>query len=165
MELAFLVKWATWHALWCMIWCMHRCINLAPPVHPMPLDFLAPALHIAPVLGHRCIRPLLDRPVQGHRFNRCNWFLQNSSNSMFLWVLFSCFVLLGLFASSLGSINVHLTNSLVHWLRCYSTLKSQSNGLMGPFSLHIDCLWLWFWAQCWLHEWWKTSAGFMSLEL
>ena len=37
-------------------------------------DLLAPALHIAPVLGHRCIRPLPDRPVQGYRFIRCNCF-------------------------------------------------------------------------------------------
>ena len=96
-----------------MTWCLHRCINLAPSVHPVPLDLRVPALHIAPVLRHRCIRALPDRPVLGHRFNWCYCFLQNSSNSAFLWVLSSCFALLGLFASSLGSINVHLTNSLV----------------------------------------------------
>ena len=48
-----------------------------------------------------------------HRFNRCYYFLQNSSNSVFLWVLSSCFALHGLFTSSLGSRNVHLTKPLV----------------------------------------------------
>ena len=48
-----------------------------------------------------------------HRFFRCNCFLQNSSNSAFLWVLSSCFVLHGLFTSSLGSRNIHLTKPLV----------------------------------------------------
>jgi len=50
-----------------------------------------------------------------HRLNRCYCFMPNSSNSAFLWVLFSCFTLLGIFTSSLRSRNVHLTNSLV-WL-------------------------------------------------
>ena len=96
-----------------MTWCLHRCIILVPPVHPVPLNLLAPALQIAPVQGHRCIRPLPDRLVLGHRFNRCNCFLQNSSNSAFLWVLSSCFALYSLFTSSLGSTNVHLTKPLV----------------------------------------------------
>ena len=39
--------------------------------------------------------------------------LLNSSNSAFLWVLSSCFALYGLFTSSLGSRNVHLTKPLV----------------------------------------------------
>ena len=104
---------AAWHAFWYVAWCLHRCFNLAPPVHPVPHDSLAPALQIAPVQGHRCIRALPFRPVQPHRFIRCYCILQNSSNSTFLWVLSSCFALLCLFTSSLGSINVHLINSLV----------------------------------------------------
>ena len=48
-----------------------------------------------------------------HRFFRCSCFLQNSSNSAFLWVLSSCIALYGLFTSSLGSRNVHLTKPLV----------------------------------------------------
>ena len=48
-----------------------------------------------------------------HRFFWCSCFLQNSSNSAFLWVLSSCIVLYGLFSSSLGSRNVHLTKQLV----------------------------------------------------
>ena len=60
--------------LWYIEWCLHRCFNLSPPVHPVPLDFLAPALHIAPVIGHRCIRGLPVRLVLSHRFNWCNCF-------------------------------------------------------------------------------------------
>jgi len=47
------------------------------------------------------------------RLNRCCCFLQNSSNSAFLWVLTLCFALLGPFASTLGSRNVHLTKVLI----------------------------------------------------
>ena len=63
--------------------------------------------------SHRFIRCQLDAPVPMYRIIRCHCELQNSSISTFLWVLSSCFSLLGLFASSLGSINVHLTNLLV----------------------------------------------------
>ena len=55
---------------------------------------------------------VLENILQG-QIIRTNCVLQNSSNSAFLWVLSSCFALLGLFTSSLGSVNVHLTNSLV----------------------------------------------------
>ena len=48
-----------------------------------------------------------------HRFFRCSCFLQNSSNSAFLWVLSSCFALYDLFTSSLGSRNVHSIKLLV----------------------------------------------------
>ena len=48
-----------------------------------------------------------------HRFFQCSCFLQNSSNSAFLWVLSSCIALYGIFTSSLGSRNVHLTKPLV----------------------------------------------------
>ena len=41
------------------------------------------------------------------------WVLQNSSNLAFLWVLSSCFALLGLFTSFLGLDEIHLTNTLV----------------------------------------------------
>ena len=63
--------------------------------------------------GHRCNRWPSDAPTAWHRLNRCSWFLQNSSNSTLLWVLFSCFTLLGLFTSSLRSRNVHLIKALV----------------------------------------------------
>ena len=42
-----------------------------------------------------------------------HWVLQNSSNSVFLSVLSSCFALLGLFTSFLGSDEINLTNTLV----------------------------------------------------
>ena len=51
---------------------------------------------------HRLNRCLSEGPVQGHRKNRCYWFLHNSSNSAFLWVLSSCFALLILFNIFLG---------------------------------------------------------------
>ena len=51
-----------------------------------------------------------------HRFFRCSCFLQNSSNSTFLWVLSSCIIFHGLFTSSLGSRNIHLTKPLVPFI-------------------------------------------------
>ena len=72
---------------------------------------LAP--QIAPMLKRRCIWHSSDEPMGGRQFNRCSWFLQNSFNSSFLWVLSSFFILLGLFTSSLGSRNVHLIKALV----------------------------------------------------
>jgi len=63
--------------------------------------------------GRRIFWQPSDAPMLCYRFNRCYWFLQNSSNSVFLWVLFLCFALLGLFTSSLGSRNIHLTIQLV----------------------------------------------------
>jgi len=52
--------------------------------------------------GRRLNRWLSEGPVQGHRKNLCYWFLHNSSNSVFLWVLSSCFALLTLFNIFLG---------------------------------------------------------------
>ena len=66
---------ATWHALWVVAWWLHRCINLGTTGASGATDLLAPALRIAPVLWHWCIRAPPDRPVLTHRFNRCNWFL------------------------------------------------------------------------------------------
>ena len=62
---------------------------------------------------HRLNRCLSKGPVQGHRKNRCYWFLHNSSNSAFLWVLSSCFTLLTLFNTFLKPKRIHLTNLLV----------------------------------------------------
>ena len=64
-------------------------------------------------LERRLNRCLSEGPVQGHRKNRCYWFLHNSSNSAFLWVLSSYFALLTLFNTFLGSRKIHLTNLLV----------------------------------------------------
>ena len=63
--------------------------------------------------GCRLNRCLSEGPVQGHRKNRCYWFLHNSPNSAFLWVLSSCFALLTLFNIFLGPKRIHLTNLLV----------------------------------------------------
>ena len=63
--------------------------------------------------GRRLNRCLLDRPVQGHKKDRCYWFLHNSSNSAFLWVLSSFFSLLILFTIFLGTGKINLTNLLV----------------------------------------------------
>ena len=63
--------------------------------------------------GRRLNRCLSEGPVQGHRKNLCYWFLHNSSNSAFLWVLSSYFALLTLFNTFLGSRKIHLTNLLV----------------------------------------------------
>ena len=62
---------------------------------------------------HRLNWCLSEDPVQGHRKNRCYWFLHNSSDSAFLWVLSSCFALLTLFNIFLGFRKIHLTNLLV----------------------------------------------------
>ena len=129
---------AAWHALWVEALCLHRCIIFAPPVHPVPLGLLSPALQIAPVLGHRCIQCQPVRPVLPHRFIRCYCLLQNSSNSTFLWVFSSYFALLGLFTSSLGSRNGHLTNSLVPLIATIT--KITRNGLNGPCSLQVRIL-------------------------
>ena len=61
----------------------------------------------------RLNRCLSEGPVQGHRKNRCYWFLHNSSNSAFLWVLYSCFALLNLLNTFLEPKKIHLTNLLV----------------------------------------------------
>jgi len=86
------VTWQSWLGLRLIsIWWsdLHRCQGVGPSDnHRM----------------HRCYR---------HRFFRCCCFLQNSSNSAFLWVLSSCIALHGLFTSSLWSRNVHLTKQLV----------------------------------------------------
>ena len=122
---------------------MHRCFNFAPPVYPVPLDFLAPALHIAPVIGHRCIRGLPVRPVLGHRFNRC-WVTGSTGATVsaeliqFSISLSSFFVFC--FAWSLyfipGIYNYSL-DKLISSIDCVVTQspKSQNNDLMGPFSL------------------------------
>ena len=68
---------------------------------------------IAPTLLHRFIRCQPDTLVPWRRIIRCLLKMQNSSISFFFWVLSSCFALLGLFTSSLRSINVHLTNLLI----------------------------------------------------
>ena len=73
---------------------------------------LSPVQQIAPTPMRRFIRCQPDRLVLLHRIIRRHWFLQNLSILFFL-VLSSCFAWLGLFASSLGSIIVLLTNSLV----------------------------------------------------
>ena len=74
---------------------------------------LSQVQQIAPTPMRRFIRCQPDRPVLLHRIIRCHWFLQNSSISTIFWVLSACFALFGLFASSLGSINIQLINSLV----------------------------------------------------
>ena len=105
-----------WHRLWNMVCWMHRCLSWSRRFNRCfilsSLD-LQRRTDLCQCQGirssdnhrmHRCYR---------HRFFRCYWFQQNSSNSAFLWVLSSCFALHGLFTSSLGSRNVHLTIPLV----------------------------------------------------
>ena len=105
-----------WHRLWYIVCPMHRCLDMPPSVQPVPiwssLDLQRRSdLHQTP--GRRIIRQSSDAPMLRHRFNRCYWFLQNSSISPFLWVLSWCFALHGLFTPSLGSRNVHLIKPLV----------------------------------------------------
>ena len=62
----------------------------------------------------------------GHRIKWWCCFMPNSSNSVFLWVLSSCFALLGLFTSSLRSRNVHSTNWLVPLIALLINHQNQS---------------------------------------
>ena len=105
-----------WHHLWNIVCPMHRCLswcrrfNRCLTWSSLELQRRSD-LHQTP--GRRIFRQPSDAPMLRHRFFRCYWFLQNSSNSAFLWVLSSCFALHGLFTSSLGSRNVLLTKPLV----------------------------------------------------
>ena len=70
------------------------------------------------------------------RFNRCNYSCWHLSNLAFLWVLSSCFALLGLFTSSLWSRRVHLTNSLVPLIALSFDHQNHSKwSKWGPCSL------------------------------
>ena len=87
-----------------------------PSVQPVLHSFFtwSPEAHrLVPMPGRRIFWQPSDAPMLRHRFFRCYWFLQNSSNSTFFWVLSSCFALYGLFTSSLWSRNVHSTKPLV----------------------------------------------------
>jgi len=64
--------------------------------------------------------------------------MQNSSNSAFLWVLFSCFALLGLFTSSWGPRKVHLTNSLVSLIVLSFNYQNHKQWLNGAMFLTIS---------------------------
>ena len=107
---------STWHALWVIAWWLHRGSHLTSPVHPVILAFL----HMAWAL-HGPLHQWYGTGVSAaNRLDRC--IVTGASGATvsvelvqfaFLWVLSSCFALLGLFASSLRSINIHLTNSLV----------------------------------------------------
>ena len=91
-------------------------LDLTVSVQPVLHSFFTwspEALSLAPKLGRRFFRQPSDAPMLRHRFFRCYWFLQNSSNSVFLWVFSLCFVLYGLFTSSLQYRNVHSTKTLV----------------------------------------------------
>ena len=104
----------------------------------------------APTPLHRFIRCQLDTLVPMHRFIRSHWLLQNSSISSFLWVLSSCFPLLGLFASSLGSMIVHLSNSLVPLIALF--LNHQNHKTMAewghfPYNLPL------------FGDWWQTNQS------
>ena len=106
----------SWHALWVMVRRLHR----RPFVHRRFIrrcwvffTWLNTAHLIASMPLRRSIWCLPDKPGLSHRLNRCYCFLRYSSDSVFLWVFSSCFALLGLFTSSLGSRNVHLINLLV----------------------------------------------------
>jgi len=82
---------------------MHRRLLLFSVGSTVMMTWSPSALTIAPVStnsGASSVQPVA-----------C--FLLNSSNSSLLWVLSSCFALLGLCTSSLGPANIHMTLWLV----------------------------------------------------
>ena len=104
------------HRLWNIVHWMYRCSSWRRRFNRCNWDFLTwlsclTKLHWC--IGRRIFRQLSDAPMLRQRLNRCYWFQKNSSNSAFLWVLFLCFSLYGLFTLSLGSRNVHSTKPLV----------------------------------------------------
>ena len=105
-----------WHRLWIIVCWLHWCLTWARRFNRCYWDFLTwISWHtkLRRCIGRRIFRLPSDAPMLWHRFFRCLCFLQNSSNSAFLWVLSSCFVLYDFFTSSLGSRNVHSTKPLV----------------------------------------------------
>ena len=105
-----------WHRLWNIVHWMHQCFSWRRQFIRCFTSFFTwspEVLSLAPMSGRRIFRQPLDAPMLRYRFFRCYWFLQNSSNSTLLWVLSSCFVLYGLFISSMGFRNVHSTKLLV----------------------------------------------------
>ena len=126
-----------WHRLWNIVcpmhWCLSWCRRFNRCLTWSSLE-LQRCSDLHQTSGRRIFRQPSDAPMLRHRFFRCYWFLQNSSNSAFLWVLSSCFALHGLFTSSLGSRNVLLIKSLVPLIVLSSiTKKGEIVTNMAPF--------------------------------
>ena len=86
-----------------------------------------------------------------HQFNRCYYFMWNSTNSEFIWVLSLTLVLLGLYIHPWNLIWLTRYTLLVPWLYCQSITKITRNGLNGAMlvivaseSEHICAWWLLF---------------------